>query len=816
MNQAAIDILEKYYGYKKFRKGQEEIINTIIAGNDLLALMPTGGGKSICYQVPALILEGITVVVSPLISLMKDQVDSLIEVGIKATYINSTLSSMENTERLDNIRKGNYKLIYVAPERLESYEFIEAITRNKISQVAIDEAHCISQWGHDFRKSYKNICSFIEKLTLRPIITAFTATASECVKDDIVRVLALNNPKIFVTGFDRENLNISIIKGGNKKDLVLSYIKSRKDSCGIVYCATRKEVENISELLNVNGISAKSYHAGLGDTERSLNQDEFIYDKVNVIVATNAFGMGIDKGNVRYVIHYSMPKSIEEYYQEIGRAGRDGEESDAIMLFSPGDVQTQKYLIELSSENPLRKQEQYKKLQQMVDLVYSKDCYRKYILDYFGDNYNKNCGFCSNCLDEGEEIDRTLDAQKVLSCIYRMKRNYGTTVIVDVLKGSKGKRIIDLEFDKLTTYGIMKEFKKDAIKEFINSLISHGYIDLKEGDYPVVALNNISLDILKGDKKVIFKEKAITKIKEAEEGLFEELKALRAKIAEDKSIPPYVVFGDAALREMSIKLPISKIEFLDISGVGEKRYENYGELFKATIESYLLKNNITKTVSKTNGKIIDEEIKELPFEIITDVELLTILKDLRKEFGKKEHKLPQYIIPLKTLKEISGRYPLHIDNLKDISGIGSKKIGAYGEEIINVVREYINLKNININWKNKGSRKIVIDGDGRNNEEISLDELKLGKDIVDISNELEISISTILGYVTSYIIENGSFDFDIKLERFYNKDEESLILEKCEILGHENIALLKKNLPPAIKYEAIRSVILKEYYQVKV
>lgn len=809
MNKSPIKILEKYYGYKEFRKGQEEIINTIISGNDLLAIMPTGGGKSICYQVPALILEGITIVVSPLISLMKDQVDALIEIGVETTFINSTLSAKESSIRLNSIRNGEYKIIYVAPERLESYDFLEAISRNEISQIAIDEAHCVSQWGHDFRKSYKNICSFIEKIAIRPIVTAFTATASEVVKEDIIKSLKLNNPKVFVTGFDRENLNISIIKEGNKKDFVLNYIKSRIDDCGIIYCATRKDVDSITSLLNLNNINAKSYHAGLSDIERKQNQEDFIYDRVNVIVATNAFGMGIDKGNVRYVIHYSMPKSIEEYYQEIGRAGRDGEESDAIMLFSPGDVQTQRYLIDLS-ENQIRKEEQYKKLQQMVDLVYSKDCYRKYILNYFGDGHEGHCNFCSNCLDEGEEVDRTLDAQKVLSCIYRMKRNFGTVVVVDVLKGSKNKRILELNFDSLSTYGIMKELKKDSIKEFVNALISHGYIDLKGAEYPVITLNETSFDILKGNKKVLFKEKTITKVKEAEQGLFEELKLLRAEIAKERNVPPYVIFGDSSLKEISIKLPTSKTEFLNISGVGEKRYENYGEKFKVLVKNFLLKNNLKKDILTTSN--VSTEIKELPFEVVTDKELLELLKELRKEFGRAERKLPQYVIPLKSLKEISGRYPLQIEHLKDITGMGPKKIESYGEELLSVIKDYIDSRSIITTWQNKGSRKIIIDGEGRSNEELSIDRLKENEDIIMLSEELEISLSTILGYVTNYIENKGVLDFSLNVKRFYNNDEKELIIEASNRLGYENIALLKKDLPKELKYESIRAVILDEFY----
>ncbi|MGL5380703.1 DNA helicase RecQ, partial [Clostridium sp.] len=458
MINRALEVLEKYYGYKSFRKGQEDVILNILNGNDVLAIMPTGGGKSLCYQIPALLLEGVTLVVSPLISLMKDQVDTIKEMGINGAYINSSLSTLEFNSILDGIKNNKYKIIYIAPERLESNEFIEAITRCRISQVAIDEAHCISQWGHDFRSSYRRITFFIDKLVERPIVTAFTATATEEVKNDIVRLLRLREPKIFLTGFDRENLNINIVKNGSKLIYLLNFLEGNKGKAGIIYAATRKEVSAVCEKLKERGYSVGQYHAGLSDEERRLNQEEFIHDRIDIMVATNAFGMGIDKPNIRYVIHYNMPKNIEGYYQEIGRAGRDGEESTCILLFTPSDVHTQKYLIEMSVENEERKISQYKKLQQMIDLVYSNGCLRSYILEYFGDDKVNDCNNCSNCLNDGEVTDKTIDAQKVLSCIYRMKRSFGATMVIDVLRGSKNKKVLQFSFETLSTYGIMKDY----------------------------------------------------------------------------------------------------------------------------------------------------------------------------------------------------------------------------------------------------------------------------------------------------------------------------------------------------------------------
>ena len=464
MNIKPLDVLHKYYGYTSFRKGQENIITSIINKEDVLAIMPTGGGKSICYQVPALCLDGITIVISPLISLMKDQVDALKTMGVKARLINSSLSNSEYSGVLEEIENDECKIIYIAPERLDSMEFVNIIRGKNISQVAIDEAHCVSQWGHDFRVSYKKIPYFINRLDKRPIVTAFTATASNEVREDIINILNLHNPAVYITGFDRENLSINIVKSSSKNKYTLDYVENHKNESGIIYASTRKEVETIYEGLLKRNYSVAKYHAGLSNEARKEYQENFINDDIKIMVATNAFGMGIDKPNIRWVLHYNMPQSIENYYQEIGRAGRDGEDSECVLLFSPGDVHTQKYLVEVGIENSERKRVQYKKLQQMVDLVYSNTCYRKNILNYFGEIFLDDCNNCSNCLNEGEVVDKTLDAQKVISCIARMKRSFGATMIIDVLRGSKNKKVLDLGFDTLTTYGIMKNYSNEDLK----------------------------------------------------------------------------------------------------------------------------------------------------------------------------------------------------------------------------------------------------------------------------------------------------------------------------------------------------------------
>ena len=582
----AYEILKKYFGYTTFKEGQEPIIKSVLAGHDTLGIMPTGGGKSICYQIPALIFEGITLVVSPLISLMQDQVDSLNTLGVSSVYINSSLTAKEMHTIYMEIATGNHKIIYVTPERFENSEFIDRIRMEEISQIAIDEAHCISQWGHDFRRSYLNVPNFIKQLPNKPIITAFTATATPKVREDIIKNLKFN-PNVFINGFDRKNLKFTTIKGVNSLSYIKKYLKEHSDEGGIIYASTRKEVDSIYSELLERGYKIGKYHAGMSDIKRQQNQDDFINDKLTLMVATNAFGMGIDKSNVRFVIHSNLPKDLESYYQEAGRAGRDGLDAHCILLFNPKDIQTQTFFInnnqfESSEEVMNIKRE---KLSSMVNYCHTSKCVRSYILEYFGDDEIENCDNCSNCLDDGEVEDITIEVQKILSCVYRTEQRFGINMIVGVLGGSKNKSILNWNLDKSSTYGLLSDYSQKDIRALVDLLIGDQYLDVTKTEFPTLKLTKKAFEFIKSKEKFTRKiTKIERKITYEWEGSFDILRKLRADIAKDEGKPPYTIFSDKTLQEMARYLPTNYESILEISGVGEKKYEKYGIKFLEVIK----------------------------------------------------------------------------------------------------------------------------------------------------------------------------------------------------------------------------------------
>ena len=571
------EILNKYYGYNSFRKGQYEIINNILSGRDSFCILPTGGGKSICYQIPALLFKGVTIVISPLIALMKDQVDNLNSIGINAKYINSAQSLENIDETMEQCRNGNIKLLYIAPERLENEFFKRKLRKLNISQIAIDEAHCVSMWGHDFRKSYGLILNFINSIINRPVITAFTATATEVVRKDVINLLGLQNPYIYIGSFDRENLAIKIHIEEDKLELVKDIIRDKENEAGIIYCATRKEVDGLYFYLKDLGYNVLKYHGGLKDEEKEYYQDEFLNENSNVMIATNAFGMGIDKSNVRYIVHFTIPKNIESYYQEIGRAGRDGVLSECHLLFNRSDIRTLEYLI-YTTVQINRKEIEIKKLQSMIDFCESNECLRAFILKYFGEeNFRDYCSNCSNCLSNDELRDYTIEAQKILSCVYRTRERYGIAVLIDVLRGMVGPKIINDRLNQLSTYGIMKDYSSKFIRDLIKTLIDFGYVNLKEGTYSMLKLNEKSYNILKSKQKVMLKISSENEEKVINSELFNKLRSWRKDTAIREGIKPYIIFSDATLIELCNKLPKNEDELLEIRGMGEKKFEKYGE-----------------------------------------------------------------------------------------------------------------------------------------------------------------------------------------------------------------------------------------------
>ena len=606
----ALETLKTYFGYDTFREGQEKIVEAILTNRDVLAIMPTGAGKSICYQIPALILPGITLVISPLISLMQDQVKALNDAGIHAAFINSSLTENQISKALYLAASGRYKIIYVAPERLENYEFLEFARNVEISMVTVDEAHCISQWGQDFRPSYLKIVEFIKNLPKRPIVSAFTATATEEVKNDILCTLSLADPEVVITGFDRKNLYYSVENIRRKDEFIMEYIEKHPTESGIIYCATRKNVDNLFELLFKRGVPVTRYHAGLTNETRKKNQDDFIYDRTSVIIATNAFGMGIDKSNVRYVIHYNMPQSMENYYQEAGRAGRDGENSQCILLFSLQDVMIDRMLLDNKDFSDVDEEDEYlirqrdiRRLQTMEGYCKTTGCLRNYILEYFGEKTSGPCDNCGNCHREYHEVDMTAEAKWVVNCVAETRGRYGLTIVLGTLMGAKRARLRELRTDQYKSYGALSGHSEAELRTLISQMTERGYLYQTQEKYSVLKLGDIT-PLKDENTRVIMRtyeekepdkkkkiQKAVRKrstdaLTSAGYDLFEVLRKLRLEIAKEESMPPYIIFSDKTLIDMCVKKPSDEEEMLNVSGVGANKLKKYGQRFLEEIQKF--------------------------------------------------------------------------------------------------------------------------------------------------------------------------------------------------------------------------------------
>lgn len=602
INMDKYTLLETYYGYQEFRHGQAELIDQIMAGKDVLGVMPTGAGKSICYQIPALLLQGMSIVISPLISLMQDQVNVLVQNDISAAFINSSLSFSQYKKVLENIKNNQYKILYVAPERLLNEEFMELTNTLDIAMISIDEAHCISHWGQDFRPSYVKIIDFIKRLKKRPVISAFTATATAEVKDDIIAQLHMKDPFQITTGFDRKNLYFEVRHPSNKNKEVCRILQEHKKECGIIYASTRKQVDEVRSMLVEKGFSAQRYHAGMGEVERKNAQNDFLYDRVNIMVATNAFGMGIDKSNVSFVIHYAMPKDMESYYQEAGRAGRDGSAAQCIILYSAGDVRMNQFLIDVSSQNEELdpetaaqiKTRDLERLKIMTFYCHSANCLRQYILKYFGETSDSFCGNCYNCNHNFEEVDISIETQKILSCVKRMEERYGQGMVIDVLRGSRNERLMKLGLQDISTYGIMQDVSVKRLREMIQYVLFHGYLKTSGEEYPVLMLGAKAREILIEKKQLIMKvaKEQVVEVEETRQThsvnsqLLEQLKEQRAIIAKKQHVPAYIIFNDVALLDMCKVMPIKDDEFLLVNGVGQAKLKKYGKVFMNIIKNF--------------------------------------------------------------------------------------------------------------------------------------------------------------------------------------------------------------------------------------
>ena len=673
MNLTPLGILKEYFGYDSFRPKQQEVIDAIGRGEDVMAIMPTGAGKSVCFQIPALLFPYGTIIISPLISLMKDQVEGLTEQGIPASFVNSTIPYEESIERLRDLWRGKTKLLYMAPEKLEPSYFTRCLALCPISMIVIDEAHCVSQWGHDFRPSYRKIKTFIDSLPRRPIVTAFTATATPIVERDMKESLGLQRARVFRTGLDRPNLSFRVIEGAKRDNFILRYVKNHKKESGIIYCATRKAVENIYEMLTSKGIRAGRYHAGMEDEDRRKMQEDFSFDNLTVMVATNAFGMGIDKSNVRYVIHYQMPKSLEAYYQEAGRAGRDGAKAECILLYSGQDVRIQKYLIEQGNQDDEIKKLDYQRLNAMVDYCQTTSCLRNFILAYFGEEVKEPCGHCGNCESQEGKVDITDPASLIFRTIDSLHEHFGASAVADVLHGSRSKNIISKKLDKCPTFGKLSFEKAAHIRSIINNFIADGYLRREGEPYAVLKLTDKAREVLEGRARVmglafgaedIMADAAVSRKIDRTSGkrgtLFEKLRDLRKTIAREESVPPFVVFTDATLEDMAALHPRTKEEMAAVHGVGAFKLEKYGKRFLS-----LLNEETAETGEKK--QTLEEK-----------------LLDLRQDLAKANDTVPRAIFTDKIIRQMAQKQPTTMRELKTFEGIGNHA-EKYGEPFLDLI-----------------------------------------------------------------------------------------------------------------------------------
>lgn len=668
------EILKRFFGYDSFRPKQQEVIHAIGRGEDVLAIMPTGAGKSICFQIPALLFPYGTVIISPLISLMKDQVEGLMEQGIPASFVNSTISYDESIERLRDLWRGRIKLLYMAPEKLEPSYFTQCLAQCPISMIVIDEAHCVSQWGHDFRPSYRRIKAFIDYLPRRPIVAAFTATATPTVEKDMKESLGLEQAHVFHTGLDRPNLSFRVISGAKRDNFILRYVKNHKKEAGIIYCATRKAVENVYEMLISKGIKAGRYHAGMEDEERRKMQEDFSFDNLTVMVATNAFGMGIDKSNVRYVIHYQMPKSLEAYYQEAGRAGRDGAKAECILLYSGQDVRIQKYLIEQGNQDDTIKKLDYQRLNAMVDYCQTTSCLRNYILAYFGEQVKDPCGHCGNCESQEGRVDITEPASLIFKTIESLHERFGSSAIVDVIHGSRTKNVLAKKLDQCPTFGKLSFEKTTHIRSALNSFVADGYLRREGEPYAILKLTDKAREVLDGRGKVmglafgaqdVMADAAVSRKIDRTAGregsLFEKLRNLRTAIAREESVPPFVVFSDATLENMAALHPRNKDEMSHVHGVGAFKLEKYGDRFLALLNEE------------------EEEHRNTKKETLEET-----LLNLRSELACANDTVPRAIFTDEIIHQMAQKRPITMRELKKLEGIGNNAM-KYGEPFLDIL-----------------------------------------------------------------------------------------------------------------------------------